>query len=190
MKNCFAGQRVRLRALEPEDVAIWEQMDKNLDTDMSRCDDMIQLPRAAWRLRDEFPTRLRREGEMETFRFVIENMDGEMVGSINAHGVNARMGSFSYGLGIHDGHRRKGYASEAILLLMRFYFMELRMHKCNVEAYEFNDGSLGLHDRLGFAREGVLREVCYTKGRYWDMIAFGMTRDEFMEKYKEFSQEG
>lgn len=190
MGNCFTGKRVRLRALEPEDMEIWAAEDRDRDTEKDRCDYMIQLPRAAWKLREDFPTRLRREGEMESFRFIIENLEGEVVGSINAHNVDARMGTFSYGLGIDAAHRRKGYASEAILLLMRFYFMELRMHKCNAAAYAFNEASLGLHDHLGFVREGRQREVCYTKGRYWDLIEFGMTRAEFEEKYREFSQEG
>jgi RimJ/RimL family protein N-acetyltransferase len=190
MKNCFTGQRVRLRAFEPEDMEIWAAEDKNRDTEKDRCDDMIQLPRAAWKLKEDFPTRLRREGEMETFRFIIENLEGEAVGSINAHSVDARMGTFSYGLGVYHQHRHKGYASEAVLLLMRFYFMELRMHKCNVAVYAFNEASLGLHDHLGFVREGVRRECCYTKGRYWDDVEFGMTRAEFEGKYPQFSQEG
>ena len=123
---------MRLRAFEPEDLALFEAEDKNRDTEKDRCDYMIQLPRAAWKLREDFlPSRLRREGEMETFRFMIEDLEGNTVGSINAHDVDARMGTFSYGLGIYEPYRRRGYAREAILLLLRFYFLELRMHKCN-----------------------------------------------------------
>lgn len=190
MKNCFTGKRVRLRALEPQDVEIWVENDRNKDTDMSHCDDCIPLPRPEWMLRQDFPERIKRESEMQSYRFVIENKEGQVVGSINAHSVDVRMGSFSYGLGIQEEFRHKGYASEAILLLMRFYFMELRFHKCNAAAYEFNEASIGLHDRLGFVREGRQREVGYTKGRYWDLIEFGMTKEEFEEKYSEFSQEG
>ena len=73
---------------------------------------------------------------------------------------------------------------------MRYYFMELRMHKCNVEAWSFNDASIGLHEHLGFTREGLRRQVYFTRGRYWDDVLFGMTREEFVQKYPEFSQEG
>lgn len=190
MNNCFTGKRVRLRAMEPSDVELWAAEDRCRDTEKDRCDYMIFLPRAEWKLREDFPERMRREGGVNGFRFMIENMEGETVGSINAHDVDERMGCFSYGLGINADHRRKGYASEAILLLMRYYFMELRMHKCNAAAYAFNDASVALHERLGFVREGVQREVCYTKGKYWDLIEFGMTKAEFEEKYTEFSQEG
>ena len=127
---------------------------------------------------------------METFRFMIEDLEGNTVGSINAHDVDARMGTFSYGLGIYEPYRRRGYAREAILLLLRFYFLELRMHKCNTAAYSFNEASIGLHRSLGFVEEGRLRESVYTKGRYFDDVCFGTTREEFLEKYSEFAQEG
>ena len=110
MKNTFTGKLVRLRAFEPEDLALFEAEDKNRDTEKDRCDYMIQLPRAAWKLREDFPSRLRREGEMETFRFMIEDLEGNTVGSINAHDVDARMGTFSYGLGIYEPYRRRGHA--------------------------------------------------------------------------------
>ena len=38
--------------------------------------------------------------------------------------------------------------------------------------------------------EGRLRESVYTKGRYFDDVCFGMTCEEFLEKYSEFAQEG
>lgn len=190
MNNTFTGERVLLRAMRPEDVELWAQEDKQRDTQKDRCDYMILPPRAEWKLREDFPQRLRFEGQMETYRFMIDTLSGVTVGSINAHDVDTRMGVFSYGLGIEEAYRRKGYASEAILLLMRFYFMELRMHKCNAAAYSFNDASIGLHQRLGFVREGVQRQVCYTKGQYWDLVEFGMTRNEFMEKYSDFAQKG
>ena len=133
MKNTFTGKLVRLRAFEPEDLALFEAEDKNRDTEKDRCDYMIQLPRAAWKLREDFPSRLRREGEMETFRFMIEDLEGNTVGSINAHDVDARMGTFSYGLGIYEPYRRRGYAREAILLLLRFYFLQRGVHRAAPE---------------------------------------------------------
>lgn len=190
MNNTFTGARVRLRAMEPRDVEQFVLDEIDRDTDRARADDQIYLPKGEWRVREGFADRMRREGQMETFRFMIENLEGQIVGSINAHDVDARNGTFSYGLGVYEPFRRRGYASEAVLLLMRFYFMELRMHKCNVEAWAFNDASIGLHEHLGFAREGLRRQVYFTHGRYWDDVLFGMTREEFIQKYPEFSQEG
>lgn len=36
--------------------------------------------------------------------------------------------------------------------------------------------------KVGCVQEGVRRKVIYTNGRYYDLILFGLTKDEFMEK--------
>lgn len=191
MNNTFTGKRVRIRAWEPEDIDYLLGQDRARDTEMDRMVNCTELPRAAWKLRGEFPNMMSSCSSMEDFRFLIEELEEhKVVGIIRAHSVDVRMGQFSYGLSVDESYRRMGYASEAILLLLRYYFMELRMHKCNVAAYAFNEASIALHDKLGFVREGLRRDAVYTHGMYWDQIEFGMTKQEFEEKHKEFSQEG
>lgn len=181
--NCFTGKLVKLRAQRQEDMEILRKMDLNRNTESDRADDCIQLPRPAWKLEETFHDRLVRESAVENYRFMIDTLEGVTVGSINAHDVDFRAGTFSYGLGVYEEFRRRGYASEAVVLMMRYYFNELRLHKCNVAVWSFNQASIGLHESLGFVREGVMREVYYTDGRYYDDILFGMTQEEFTAKY-------
>lgn len=190
MKNTFTGKRVRLRAFEPEDLALFEAEDKNRDTEKDRCDYMIQLPRAAWKLREDFPSRLRREGEMETFRFMIEDLEGNTVGSINAHDVDARMGHVQLWPGhlravSPQGIRAGGHPAAAPVLLPGAADAQVQHRGLLLQR-----GIYRLHRSLGFVEEGRLRESVYTKGRYFDDVCFGMTREEFLEKYSEFAQEG
>jgi RimJ/RimL family protein N-acetyltransferase len=46
--------------------------------------------------------------------------------------------------------------------------------------FAFNEGSLILHEKLGFTQEGRLKEMIYINGKHWDEIIFGMTREEFV----------
>ncbi|MFT3654578.1 hypothetical protein DALLNEIH_00998 [Bacillus sp. B01(2024)] len=66
-----------------------------------------------------------------------------------------------------------------ILMVLRFYFLELAYQKVNTTVYSFNNNSIRLHEKLGFMKEGQLRNVIFTKGAYYDNICFGMTREEF-----------
>lgn len=50
-------------------------------------------------------------------------------------------------------HWRRGYASDAICIVLRYYFEELRYQKCTVSVYDFNESSLRLHEWLGFQVE-------------------------------------
>ncbi len=86
-------------------------------------------------------------------------------GTINTHSCDPRHGTFGYGLAIAREHWRKGYASEAICLVLAYYFRELRYQKVTAHVYAFNEASIRLHEKLGFQLEGRLRRMIFT-GRH------------------------
>lgn len=179
--NIWQGEKVRLRAVEPED---WESFHQwGLDTEAARNSYYIPLPRSAEGSRKWAAELATAEQKDDQFRFVIENLAGEMAGTINTFGCEPRTGTFGYGLAVKAEARRQGYASEAIKLVLRYYFSELRYQKVTVWVYEFNEPSLKLHERLGFKQEGRLRRMVYADGRYYDVFIFGLTAEEFTELY-------
>jgi RimJ/RimL family protein N-acetyltransferase len=101
------------------------------------------------------------------------------VGIINTFECSRRHGTFKYGLSIDRRHWGKGYAREAIAIVLRYYFRELRYQKATVHIYTFNARSIGLHAKIGFKREGRLRRMAYTNGIYYDDIVMGQTAEEF-----------
>ena len=177
MSNIWQGETIRLRALEPSDADAFFEWD--LDTEMARFLYRVPFPQSREEVR-----RWTREGstkapENDEVSWVIETLDGVMVGSINTHRCERRYGTFQYGVAVMREHWRKGYASEAIKLVLRYYFGELRYQKVTAEVYEFNEASIKLHERMGFVLEGRLRKMLYTDGKYWDVLVYGMTDEEF-----------
>lgn len=176
MPNVFQGNRVRLRAIEPSD---WEFFVPNeLDTDSGRLTDEIWFPSSHDSIRAWAEKQAKRP-EGEAFRFAIETLDGAFAGTINTDSVNPRCGTFMYGLAIPPEQRRKGYASDAIRVVLRYYFHERRYQKVNAEVYSFNIPSQHLHGSLGFTLEGRLRRMIYSGGSFHDALIYGMTREEF-----------
>lgn len=182
MANIWQGKLVRLRAVEPDDWAThaaWNQ-----DSDMSRSLDYVWPPSSAARVRRWAEEASSRAGDDDGFDFQIEALsDGALVGSLGVHHCDRRVGSFYYGVATLAEQQRHGYASEAILLVARYYFQELRYQKMNAHVYSFNEASLALHEKLGFTREGTLRRMVYTGGQHHDIVAFGLTSDEFSARY-------
>jgi RimJ/RimL family protein N-acetyltransferase len=94
----------------------------------------------------------------DNFFFVIENLAGEMVGSISVHDCDKRTGAFSYGVTVKSEHQRKGYASEAVRMVMRYFFEELRYHKVTVHIHSDNPGQPGCmkswvsNSKVGYGR--------------------------------------
>ncbi|HYU75716.1 MAG TPA: GNAT family N-acetyltransferase [Ktedonobacteraceae bacterium] len=178
--SIWQGKQVRLRALEPGD---WETYFAwNQDDEQSRTLYWIPFPQSQEAVK-RFAERASVErSEDDCFRFVIENRAGEVVGDLSTNHCDRRVGSFGYGINTKKEHRQKGYASEAILLVLRYYFQELRYQKVTVPVYSFNEPSIKLHEKLGFQQEGRIRRIVFTRGQYYDELMYGMTVEEFMDK--------
>ena len=178
MTDIWRGRLVRLRGLEPGDWEvhyIWDQ-----DSETAQMLERANFPNSQARARNWAERMSVQSGENDEFHFAIEEVvNGELVGAIATHHCDPRVGHFSYGIGMVPERRRKGYASEAILLVARFYFQELRYQKMNAQVRDDNAASIALHERLGFTREGQLRRMFYSGGAHHDLIAFGMTAEEF-----------
>lgn len=178
----WQGSRVRLRAVEPSDAEahfVWNQ-----DAGMMRPLDYIWFPQSyASVQRWAETTALDNAPASDAFHFVIETLAGELAGSLATHSCDRRAGSFAYGVAIREEHQRQGYASEAIVMVLRHFFEELRYQKATVSIYSFNEASIRLHERLGFQREGRLRRMVYTQGQHFDLLYYGITREEFAERH-------
>lgn len=174
--NFWQGDRVRLRAMEPED---WQAFVQAQDSEIDRACYHIPFPKSQESARKWAHNSSLAEPQGDILRLVIENLNGEMVGNLNTHDCDPRHGTFSYGLAIIRQHWHKGYASEAIRLVLRYFFQELRYQKATVQIYAFNEASLKLHERLGFVHEGRLRRMHFTGGEFHDLTILGITREEF-----------
>ena len=178
--NEFEGSKVRLRAVEPEDADVWYR--SGLDTDLDRRAGSTHLPlsRAAYRQRTEEAAKAP-DGDSATL--IVETLEGTVVGGLSVNVRNARARVFDYGIGIGPEHWRKGYGTEALELLFRFYFHELAYQKVETGVYAFNEASLRFHETFGFVEEGRRRRSIYTRGQHHDVVLFGMTVDEFTARH-------
>ncbi|MEU1466548.1 GNAT family protein [Streptomyces sp. NPDC005727] len=172
------GTRVRLRGIEPDD---WTAF-MHFAVDEERLGDVLNPPRSAEGYRAWAREQAAAEPGGDCFQLAIEAADtGEIVGTVGTHHADPRAGWFEYGVTIGADHRHKGYASEAVVMLLRFMFAERRYHKCQARVFAHNEGSLALHHRLGFVEEGRLREHVFFTGRHHDLIVMGILAEEFSQ---------
>jgi len=185
MTAYWEGRLVRLRGIEPEDAAghiAW-----NREVENERNLDQVWPPQAEARVRKWSAEGGLRGFEGDNYHFQIEALEsGELVGHIATHHCDPRVGVLSYGLSIHTPYRRRGYAAEAVCLVLRYYFQERRYQKANVGVFSFNEGSQRLHERLGFTVEGRQRRTTFTRGQFHDLLWYGITAEEFAELHPEY----
>jgi RimJ/RimL family protein N-acetyltransferase len=180
--NMFEGTKVRLRGIAPED---WRHfLTWDLDSDAQRHGWQVWPPYGEEGAKEFAKQESLKKPADGNNRFIIETLAGAAVGSISTR-VDARRLSFEYGISLGREHWGKGYAEEAVAMVCRYMFGELRLHKVNASVYAFNERSASMHRKFGMVLEGTIREGQFTDGRFWDIYQFGMTAPEYFAKYGE-----
>jgi RimJ/RimL family protein N-acetyltransferase len=178
--NIWRGEKVRLRPVEQKDLDAIIASTEEPDTEADRYENYIHFPLSKTQDRDQL-AKLGEKRDDDTLFCMVEDLEGNHVGYLNTFDVNRRNGAFKYGILIKRPYWGKGYAPDAIKILLRYYFRELRYQKCTVLIYSFNQRSIHLHEKLGFQYEGRLRRMLFTNGNYYDEIYYGITAEEFDE---------
>lgn len=181
MSYFWEGKKIRLRPLREGD---WEVLlAERRDSEAMRLfEPGIQLPVSeeqmqTW-VREAAGKPLQADGS-DTLSFMVETLEGEPAGIGAIHDRNPQVGSFGLALRIFRPYWRRGYAREALTIMMRYGFHELRYQKANSATVHSNEPSIKMHIALGFELEGRIRRNVYTGGEFHDEVLFGMTREEF-----------
>ncbi|MFX1325276.1 MAG: GNAT family N-acetyltransferase [Promethearchaeota archaeon] len=78
----------------------------------------------------------------------------------------------------------KGIVGEAAKLLISYAFTELNLHKIFATIYNPNQRSLRAAEKLGFKREGILKEQEFVDGLYVDEHRFTILSREWITENK------
>lgn len=107
---------------------------------------------------------------------------GEVV--LNNIQVEERSASFRIALAGKE-YFNKGYGTEAMMLILKHGFETLGLHRIGLDVYDFNPRALHVYEKVGFVREGVIRDDLMWDGVYYDSIMMGMLENEWFERYGE-----
>jgi len=83
------------------------------------------------------------------------------------------------GYALARAHWGNGYISEALRALLEYAFKELAMHRIEADVDPRNAASIKTLERLGFQREGYLRERWHVGGEIQDALFYGLLRPEW-----------
>lgn len=75
-----------------------------------------------------------------------------------------------------QGH---GYATEAVRAVLDHLFRVRGLHRVSAECDARNIASARLLERLGFTREGLLRQQTWIKGEWTDDLRYGLLAEEW-----------
>lgn len=73
---------------------------------------------------------------------------------------------------------KRGFGIEAAKLIAYYGMDVLGLRRLEAKVYEYNVLSMNSLRRNGFRQEGVLRQAGFDGERYWDLVIFGILKDE------------
>jgi len=108
---------------------------------------------------------------------------GEHIGNIYMRNIDwvARSGDLT---GIMIGvaeYQKRGYAFNAIYLIIKHAFKDLGLHRLTGFMLADNAASIRLMDKLNFKREGLMRQASFKEGVYRDVYMYSQLANEFFE---------
>lgn len=172
---------IRLRAFENKDLQ--KYISERPDTKRQWLEDRIELPNSEEQTKKILADYLDTLKTDDKSLFVLENLDGDYIGEISVWLALKPNGLFRYGIFLDDKFRYKGYAKDALVIVLDYYFNELNYHKAGPTVYSYNEASQKFHEKFGFIKEAELKEEVYTRGKYYNMIYYSMTKDQFNDLY-------
>lgn len=111
---------------------------------------------------------------------IVKKDSGELIGEVVLNEIDPVNRSANIRIGIKGTeHRGKGYGTEALMHMLRYGFEVLRLHRIHLGVYSFNPRAIHVYEKIGFHREGVLRDELFMDGGFHDLILMSMLEDEF-----------
>ncbi len=124
------------------------------------------------------------EENQNLFHFAIRTLepDDRLIGFVELYWIEWAQGNAMIRLGIGDPQDwGQGFGTDTLNLMLRYAFGELNLRRLTAYIPEYNQAALGLFGRLGFVEEVRRREALNRDGRRWDMLHYGILRDEWRE---------
>ncbi|CAN5853453.1 GNAT family protein [soil metagenome] len=122
---------------------------------------------------------MRRWGQNNGFTAGIWH-EGEMAGTIGLHAIDWSSRASSIGYWIGSDFQGKGIATAACRAVLDHAFGALGLNRVEIRCAPANRRSRAVPERLGFTKEGTLRQVQLLYDRYTDLVVYAMLADEWI----------
>lgn len=187
----LVGPRVQLRPLKGSDFPAWQEVRERGREWLERWEPLpepgspdpatdaeaFRARCSAWERQRHFDT---------AYGFGLFLRDGTLVGEVSLGSVQRGPFQSGYiGYWIDEKHAGDGLVPEGVVLLMRFGFEELRLHRLEAAIVPRNAPSRRVAEKLGLREEGIALRFLQIRGVWEDHVRYAITAEEWQERRHE-----
>lgn len=118
--------------------------------------------------------------ECDDIWLAVEGADGRCIGYCTMTDLDERNGHVFLFVTIFPDWQGKGMAKKAAAILLKYAFLERRLHKVNCCVMGRDTAGHKFAEALGFVEECVRTQMFYSHGRYYDEYYYGMLKEEYL----------
>ena len=170
-------QDIRLRAIEREDLELIREMIN--DPIIENMTGGGGLPVSKYAQEKWFESLYSNNNEV---RLIIDTEQYGAIGTVMLTDINYRnsVAQFHSKIATSKDIRGKGYGTKATYALIKYAFEQLNLNTIYSNIIEYNIASQKVKEKCGFKKDGVLRNRVYKNGKYYNIIAWSITKDDFL----------
>jgi ribosomal-protein-serine acetyltransferase len=109
-------------------------------------------------------------------------IDGVFGGSLGCHTIDWANRNCSIGYWLDQQQQGKGLITRCCAVLLDYLFDELGLHRVEIRCGTGNTRSCAIPERLGFTREGVLRQAERINDRWLDLVVWSILEAEWRDR--------
>lgn len=110
---------------------------------------------------------------------VVELATGELAGTALLWGIDLHNRLAHLGLSMRPAFRGKHLGTDTVRVLCHYGFAVRGLHRLQVETLADNHAMIGAAVRVGFVREGLLRQNGWVNGSFLDEVVLGLLATEW-----------
>ena len=171
----LSGEKIILRALEPEDLNFLYQIENNESFwEVSH----TQVPFSKYILKRYLENAHLDIYESKQLRLLIEEKSTrKQIGMIDLFDYNPQHKRAGIGILIHPDFEKNGFASEALSIIINYSFSHLQMHQLYANITSDNIKSLALFNKYNFIKTGVKKDWILSEGKFKDEVLFQLIKE-------------
>ena len=102
----------------------------------------------------------------------------KLVGCIGLHDFNLTNKRASIGYWLDKDHQGKGIMTKSVKALINFCFSELNLNRLAILTSTINSHSYSIAERLGFKKEGIIRQYEFINDHFSDCYQYSFLKFE------------
>ena len=110
---------------------------------------------------------------------IVRKAEGELIGTCGFYAWNKTAYRAEIGYDLNPAHWGQGIMTEALHAVLDYSFGKMGMNRTQAIIDSKNIRSIKVVRRLGFKKEGVLRENSYFNGQFRDEVCFSLLKNEW-----------